>query len=128
MRGGFLADLGGVSTRQTALIAGGLALASLVGVRVLEAPLAAANQPSLGVESQTDLERLARTIPAPKGRAGVGAALASGQLDFTATANNAGKRSIQVACHGERVVTMIAPAGGTPIVLSTCAAAKNGRE
>lgn len=128
MRGGFLADGSGVSTRQTALIAAGLALASLIGVRVLEAPLAASNQPSLGVESQTDLERLARTIPAPRARAGAGGALASRQVDFTATANSSGKRSIQVACHGERVVTMIAPAGGTPIVLSTCAAAKNARE
>jgi hypothetical protein len=126
MRIGFLADERGVSTPQIAFIAGGLAIASLIGVRVLEAPLAASNQPSVSVEGQTDLERLARMIPAPRGRTGAAGALASGQIDFTATANSSAKRTGQSACHGgERTVSMVAPAGGAPMVLSTCAPAKN---
>ncbi|MEA2834445.1 MAG: hypothetical protein QOG66_2647 [Methylobacteriaceae bacterium] len=126
MRIGVFADERGVSTPQIAFIAGGLAIASLIAVRVLEAPLAAPNQPFVTVQSQTDLERLVRTIPAARGRTGAAGALASGQVDFTATANNSAKRTVQSACHGgERTVSMVAPAGGPPTVLSTCAAAKN---
>jgi hypothetical protein len=109
-------------------VTGGLAFVSLIGVRVLEAPLAGLNRPSLAIESQTDLERPARTVPAGKVRTGAGGTLPLGQIDFTSTANSSAKRSIQAACHGERTVRMIAPAGGNPIVLSTCAAAKSGRE
>jgi hypothetical protein len=126
MRIGVFADERGVSTPQIAFIAGGLAIASLIAVRVLEAPLAAPNQPFVTVQSQTDLERLVRTIPAARGRTGAAGALASGQVDFTATANSSAKRTVQSACHGgERTVSMVAPAGGPPTVLSTCAAAKN---
>ncbi|MBV8848426.1 MAG: hypothetical protein JOZ16_02445 [Methylobacteriaceae bacterium] len=125
MRGSFFADRSGVATRQMALVAGGLALASLIGIRVLETPLTASKQPLLAIEGQTDLERLARTIPAASGRSGV---LSSGGIDLTSTATTPAKRSIQVACHGERTVSMIAPAGGNPIVLSTCGTAKSGRE
>jgi hypothetical protein len=126
MRIGFFADERGVSTPQIAFIAGGLAIACLIGVRVLEGPLAASNQPSVTVESQTDLERLARTIPAARGRTGAAGALASGQIDFTATANSSARRTVHSACHGgERTVSMVAPAGGPPTVLSTCAPAKN---
>jgi hypothetical protein len=127
MRIGFLTDERGVSAPQLALVASGLALASLIGVRVLEAPLAHSHAVSLSAETQTDLERLARSIPAGQGRS-TGAIRPSplGQIDFTATANSSGKRTLQSACHGgERTVSMIAPAGGPPTLLSTCAAAKN---
>jgi hypothetical protein len=123
----FLMDERGVSAPRAALIASALAIASLIGVRALQAPLAPMNQTSLAAESQTDLERLARSIPPAQGR-GTGAARPSplGQIDFTATANSSGKRTLQSACHsGERTVSMIAPAGGPPTLLSTCAAAKN---
>jgi hypothetical protein len=129
MRVGFFGDRGGVSTPRLALMASGLAIASLIGVRVLEAPLASRTQAPFAAEAQTDLERLARTIPAAKGRVGGSAlAAAAGQIDFTATANSAGKRSYQAACHGGRTVSMVAPAGGPPMVLSTCAAGKNWRD
>ena len=122
----FMDERGGVSAPQLALVASGLALASLIGVRVLEAPLAHSHAVSFVSESPTDLERLARSIPAGQGRS-TGAARPSplGQIDFTATANSSGKRTLQSACHGERTVSMIAPAGGPPTLLSTCAAAKN---
>ncbi|MBV9065444.1 MAG: hypothetical protein JO004_06715 [Methylobacteriaceae bacterium] len=125
---GFLGDPSGLSTPQIAMIAGGLALASLVGVKVLDAPSALSRQPAVAAETVTDLERLARTIPAGSARAGAAGPLASGQIDFTSTANNAAKRSIQAACHGERTVSMIAPAGGAPILLSTCSSAKTMRD
>jgi hypothetical protein len=127
MRMGIFMDERGVSAPQLALLASGLALASLIGVRVLEAPLAHSHAVSLVLETQTDLERLARSIPAGQGHS-TGAARPSllGQIDFTATANSSGKRTLQSACHaGERTVSMIAPAGGPPTLLSTCAAAKN---
>jgi hypothetical protein len=126
MRFGFLTDERGVSIPRIAFIAGGLAIASLIGVRALQAPLAPLNSSPLSAETQTDLERLARSIPPAQGR-GTGAARPSplGQIDFTATANSSGKRTLQSACHGERTVSMIAPAGGPPTLLSTCAAAKN---
>lgn len=126
MRIGLLTNDHGVSAPRAALIASWLAVASLIGVRALQAPLAPLNQASLAAESQTDLERLARSIPAAQGRS-LGGARPSplGQIDFTATANSAGKRTLQSACHGERTVSMIAPAGGPPTLLSTCAAAKN---
>ena len=127
MRIGIFMDERGVSAPQLALVASGLALASLIGVRVLEAPLAHSHAVSFVSESGTDLERLARSIPAGQGRS-TGAARPSplGQIDFTATANSSGKRTLQSACHGgERTVSMIAPAGGPPTLLSTCAAAKN---
>jgi hypothetical protein len=128
MRVGFFGDRGGVSTPQLALVASGLAIASLIGVRVLEAPPPGRAQASFTAETQTDLERLARTIPAAKGRVGGAALPAAGQIDFTATANNSGKRSLQPACHGGRTVSMVAPAGGPPMVLSTCAQGKNWRD
>jgi hypothetical protein len=117
----------GVSTPQLALIASGLALASLVGVRVLQAPLAVRSQAVIAAESQTDLERLARSLPPARGRiAGLAAPAATGQIDFTATANSSTKRTLQPACHGGmKTVSMVAPAGGPPIVLSTCASGKN---
>ena len=127
MRFGFLTDERGVSIPRIALIAGGLAIASLLGVRLLEAPLAPLSHASLGMESQTDLERLARSIPPAQGRStGTVRPSPFGQIDFTATANSSGKRTLQSACHGgQRTVSMIAPAGGPPTLLSTCAAAKN---
>jgi hypothetical protein len=130
MRAGFGSDERGVSTPRIALFAGGLALASLIGVRVLEAPLARqGHAAAAAAEARTDLEQLARTIPPAKGRIPGAAVPAAGQIDFTATANSSGKRTLQAACHGgERTVTMVAPAGGPPLVLSTCAAAKNWRD
>lgn len=129
MRSGFFADRSGVSTPRIALIAAGLVLASLTGVKVLEGPRTGSSQVSLATESPTDLERLARAIPAAKARAGAAGALASGQIDFTSTANASGKRTLQSACHGgERTVSMVAPAGGPPMLLSTCASAKTARE
>jgi hypothetical protein len=128
MRSGFFADGSGVSTPRIALIAGALVLASLAGVKVLEGPRAASSQVSLATESPTDLERLARAIPAAKARAGAVGALATGQIDFTSTANASAKRTLQSACHGERTVSMVAPAGGPPMLLSTCASAKTGGE
>jgi hypothetical protein len=125
---GFARDRGGVSTPQLALLVSGLAVASLIGVRVLEAPLASRAQASFTAETQTDLERLARTIPTAKGRVGGSAVPAAGQIDFTATANNSGKRSLQSACHGGRTISMVAPAGGPPMVLSTCAQGKTWRD
>ncbi|MEA2856878.1 MAG: hypothetical protein QOH98_1199 [Methylobacteriaceae bacterium] len=127
MRFGFLTDERGVSIPRIAFIAGGLAIASLIGVRLLEAPLAPLSHASLGMESQTDLERLARSIPPAQGRStGTVRPSPFGQIDFTATANSSGKRTLQSACHSrERTVSMIAPAGGPPTLLSTCAAAKN---
>ncbi|MBV9394861.1 MAG: hypothetical protein JOZ84_10660 [Methylobacteriaceae bacterium] len=118
-----------MSTPRIALIAGGLVLASLTGVKLLEGLRAASSQVSFATESPTDLERLARAIPAATARAGAAGAPASGQIDFTSTANASGKRTLQSACHGgERTVSMVAPAGGAPMVLSTCASAKTGRE
>jgi hypothetical protein len=129
MQSGFFADGSGASTPRIALIAGGLVLVSLIGVKMLEAPFAVSSQVSLAAESSTDLERLARAIPTAKGRAGAAGALASGQIDFTSTANASGKRTLQSACHGgERTVSMVAPGGGPPMVLSTCASAKTPRE
>jgi hypothetical protein len=129
MQSGFFTDRSGVSTARIAVVAGGLVLASLAGVKLLQAPFAASSQVSLATESPTDLERVARAVPAAKGRAGVAGALATGQIDFTSTANASGKRTLQSACHGgERTVSMVAPAGGPPMVLSTCASAKTGRE
>ena len=129
MRTGVFLNASGMSTPQIAAIAGGLALALLVGVKVLEAPLASSKQPALAAETVTDLERLARSIPAGTARAGAASALAAGEIDFTSTANTSAKRSIQAACHGgERTVSMVAPAGGPPMVLSTCASAKTARE
>jgi hypothetical protein len=127
MQIGFFTNERGVSAARAALIASALAIASLIGVRVLQAPLAPLNSAPLAAESQTDLERLARSIPPAQGRS-LGGARPSplGQIDFTATANSSGKRTLQSACHGgERTVSMIAPAGGPPTLLSTCAAAKN---
>ena len=128
MRTGFLVNASGMSTPQIAAIAGGLAFASLIDVKVLDAPRASFKQPAIAAETVTDLERLARTIPAGMPRAGAAGGLAAGPIDFTSTANSSAKRSIQVACHGERTVSMVAPAGGAPIVLSTCASGKTGRE
>jgi hypothetical protein len=129
MRSGFFADGSGVSTPRIALIAGALVLAYVAGVKVLEGPGAASSQVSLATESPTDLERLARAIPAAKARAGAVGALATGQIDFTSTANASAKRMLQSACHGgERTVSMVAPAGGPPMLLSTCASAKTGGE
>lgn len=125
MRVQFVGDRRGVSTPQLAFVAAGLALASLVGVRILEAPLALRSQAAAAAETQTDLERLARAVPPAKGRIAGGAVASASQIDFTATANNSGKRSIQSACHGGRTVSMVAPAGGPPMLLSTCATAKN---
>ena len=127
MLSGLVADRTGVSTPRIALIAGGLALASVICVKML-APLAASSQVSLALENPTDLERLARAVPAPKGRTGVTGATTAGEIDFTATANNSGKRSLQSACHGERTLSMVAPAGGPPMLLSTCASAKTVRD
>ena len=128
MRTQFVRDRRGASTPQLAFIAAGLALASLIGVRILEAPLALRSQAATAAETQTDLERLARTIPSAKGRIAGAAVASASQIDFTATANNGGKRSLQSACHGGRTVSMVAPAGGPPILLSTCATAKNWRD
>jgi hypothetical protein len=129
MRAGFFKNDRGVSTPQLALIASGLVLASLIGVRVLEMPLALRGQTAVAAQTQTDLERLAHTIPPAKGRIPGAALPAAAQIDFIATANNPGKRTLQPACHGgQRTVTMVAPAGGPPIVLSTCASAKNWRD
>jgi hypothetical protein len=126
MRSGFFEDRRGVSTPQIALVASALALVSLVGVRVLEAPRASRSQAAIAAEGQTDLERLARTIPSAKRRIPGPAMPAAGQIDFTATANNSGKRTLQAACHGgQRTVTMVAPAGGPPMLLSTCASGKS---
>jgi hypothetical protein len=129
VRNGLFQDRRGVSTPQVALIAGGLAIASLIGVRVLEAPLAPKRQAARASESATDLERLARTIPAATARTARSALPPSGQIDFTATANNSGKRALQSACHrGERTVTMVAPAGGPPTLLTTCAPGKSSAD
>jgi hypothetical protein len=129
MRAGFFKDERGVSTPRLALIASGLALASLIGVKVLEAPRALQSQAAIAAETQTDLERLARTIPPAKGRIPGTAVPVAGQIDYTATANNSGKRTLQPACHGaQRTVTMVAPAGGPPLVLSTCPSGKNWRD
>jgi hypothetical protein len=115
----------GASTPQLALIASGLALASLIGVRVLEAPLASRNHVAIAAENQTDLERLARAIPTAKARIAGSPVPTARQIDFTATANS-GKRTLQPACHGGvRTVSMVAPAGGPPMLLSTCALASN---
>jgi hypothetical protein len=128
MRAGFVNDERGVSTPQVALMASALAIASLIGVRVLEAPPVARSQASLALDNQTDLERLARTVPPAKGRIPGSIVPVAGQIDFTATANS-GKRTLQSACHGgQRTVSMVAPAGGPPQVLSTCASWKNGRD
>jgi hypothetical protein len=125
---GLLRDRSGLSTPQLALFASGLAIASLIGVRVLEAPLPSGAQASFSAETQTDLEGLARTIPVARGRIPGSAVRPAAQIDFTATANNSGKRTLQAACHGARTVSMVAPAGGPPMVLSTCAQGKNGRD
>jgi hypothetical protein len=129
MRVGFFRDGCGVSTPQIALVASGLAIASLIAVRGLEAPLAPRSQAATASESQTDLERLARTIPPAKARIPGSSVPVAGQIDFTATANNSGRRTLQPACHGgQRTVMMVAPAGGPPMLLSTCAQAKNWRD
>jgi hypothetical protein len=121
----FFKNQRGVSTPRLAVIASGLALASLIGVRVLEAPLASRNQVAIAAENQTDLERLARAVPAAKARISDSPAPAARQINFTATANS-GKRTLQPACHGGvRTVSMVAPAGGPPMLLSTCALARN---
>jgi len=129
MRVALFYDERGIGTRQLALIAGGVALASLIGVRILEAPRASRSQAAIAADAQTDLERLARAVPAAKGRIAGSAVPATSQIDFTVTANNSGKRGLQSACHGgARTVSMVAPAGGPPMLLSTCASAKNGRD
>jgi hypothetical protein len=125
MHTGLTADERGVSPARIALIAGGLAIASLAGVRILESSAQLRAPAAMAMETQTDLERLARTIPAGKNRAPASAIPAAAQIDFTATANNGGKRGIQYACHGSRTVAMVAPAGGPPVVLSTCGSSKN---
>ena len=126
MRVALFNDERGVSTRQLVLIAGGVALASLISVRLLETPLASRSQPAFAAEAQTDLERLARGVPAARSRVAGSAVPAASQIDFTATANSSGKRSLQSACHGGmRAVSMVAPAGGPPMLLSTCASAQN---
>jgi hypothetical protein len=129
MRAGIFNNERGVSTPQLALIASGLALASLIGVRVVEGPLALRSQTAVAAETQTDLERVARNIPPAKGRIPGATQPAAARIDFIATANNPGKRTLQPACHGgQRTVTMVAPAGGPPTVLSTCVSAKNWRD
>jgi hypothetical protein len=48
----FFKNQRGVSTPRLAVIASGLALASLIGVRVLEAPLASRNQVAIAAENR----------------------------------------------------------------------------
>jgi hypothetical protein len=84
----FFKNQRGVSTPRLAVIASGLAFASLIGVRVLEAPLASRNQVAIAAENQTDLERLARAVPAAKARISGSPAPAARQSNFTATANS----------------------------------------
>lgn len=126
MRIGLFQDRSGASTPQIALVAGGLVIGSLIGVQLLDRPLAPTNPGAFAAQSATDLERLARTIPAATSRTARAALPSSGQIDFTATANNSAKHGLQSACHnGERTITMVAPAGGPPTLLSTCARGKS---
>jgi hypothetical protein len=128
MRGlaGLFSDARGVSTSRMAIIASGLALASLAAVQVIDWTVATGADERVATYP-AELGRLARTIRVEKGGL-IGLRAPNVSVDYTATGTSA-PRGAALACKsGEHTVTKIAPAGGPATILDACDPGNRRRE